>query len=117
MLVGIDSLENKRMEDLYKNPKFLEKYFTEYEMEYCQNSPYKLSGIFCVKEAFLKAIGEGIGGSVGLKEIEVNHTQKGAPYIKENPKILETIKNANCSEIKISITHTCLITTAICVVY
>ena len=62
--VGIDVLETKRMEDYIKRELPMEKIFTAYEIEYIKRvakSASRMAGIFSAKEAFLKAIGVGIG--------------------------------------------------------
>ncbi len=40
-----------------------------------------LAGRFAAKEAYLKALGTGLGGKA-LKEIEVLHLESGAPYLQ-----------------------------------
>ena len=73
MLVGIDVLDVVRMEKFVQNEHFLEKYFTPYEIEYVSKTnrqTLSLAGLFAAKEAFLKALGIGIGGGISLNDIE-----------------------------------------------
>jgi len=75
MLVGIDVLDVVRMEKFVQNEHFLEKYFTEYEIEYVNKNnrmTQSLAGIYSAKEAFLKALGIGIGGGIKLNEPAVD---------------------------------------------
>ena len=119
MLVGVDVLDVARMEDLVKSENFLNKYFTDYEVEYVKNKPHpaqSLAGIFATKEAFLKALGIGIGGGIDLKEIEVNHYKSGKPYLILNSiKAQEKLDEFNVSAIDVSISHTASVCTSICV--
>ena len=119
MFVGIDSLDIVRMQKFIQNTMFLEKYFTEYEINYTEstaNKTQRLAGIYCAKEAFLKALGLGIGAGIDLKDIEVNHNSKGKPYIKLSDKAKKIILLYNVKEIEISITHSYNICTAVCVI-
>lgn len=119
MLVGVDVLDVDRVVKLVENDNFLNKYFTEYEKEYVKNRPYpeqSLAGIFSTKEAFLKALGIGIGGGIDLKEIEVNHYPTGKPYLILNSiKAQEKLDEFGVTAIDVSISHTDSVCTAICV--
>ncbi len=80
---GIDILLISRMAKSMEKETFLRKVFTEAERDYIQskgNGAQSAAGIFCAKEAYLKAMGKGIG-SIPLHEIEVLHKKSGAPYI------------------------------------
>jgi len=120
MLVGIDVLDVVRMEKFVQNEHFLDKYFTQYEMEYVSKSnreTLSLAGLFAAKEAFLKALGIGIGGGIDLNDIEIKHDDNGKPYldvVSNKSKIM--LKTMNVEEISISISHTGEIATAICII-
>ena len=120
MLVGIDVLDVVRMEKFVQNEHFLDKYFTKYEMEYVSKSnreTLSLAGLFAAKEAFLKALGIGIGGGIALNDIEIKHDSNGKPYldvVSNKSKIM--LKTMNVEEISISISHTGEIATAICII-
>lgn len=118
MLVGIDALDIERMRTLMDNSRFLTRYFTDYEIDYANqtvNKTMRLAGIYCAKEAFLKAINLGIGGGVDLKEVEVNHQKNGSPFLVLSDNAKKIINILNIKEIQISITHTHTTSTAICV--
>ena len=118
MLVGIDIVENSRMEHLFVD-RFFEKYFSNVEENYSKSRPNPietLSGLYASKEAFLKALGIGIGGGIDLKEIEIEHYPSGKPYIR----LLSDNANKKLSEfgvqnIDLSISHSGGVTTAICI--
>jgi holo-[acyl-carrier-protein] synthase len=80
--IGIDSLDIVRIQNFVDNERFLSKYFTEYEVAYCNqtiNRTMRMAGLYCAKEAFVKALGIGIGGGIPLNEIEINHDKNGKP--------------------------------------
>lgn len=83
MGTGIDVMLIGRMEKSMEKDAFLHKVFTENELAYINGKGQKAqtaAGIFCAKEAFLKACGKGIG-DIPLRQIEVGHTAQGAPHI------------------------------------
>ena len=74
--IGVDIVEIERFRRAVerRGRRFLEKIFTEEEMEYCfsMKDPYPhLAGRFCVKEAVLKSLGLGIGMGVKLSLIHI----------------------------------------------
>lgn len=120
MFVGIDSLDIERMKSLIENEKFLNKYFTPYEIKYANstvNRTMRLAGLYAAKEAFLKAIEIGIGGGISLIEIEINHKKNGSPYINLSDNALKVVSILKIKEIKISITHTETTSSAICICF
>lgn len=121
MKVGIDILDVVRMEKFVQNEHFLEKYFTPYEIEYVTNHNYKqtlsLAGIFSAKEAFLKALGIGIGGGIDLNDIEIRHEESGKPYLQVLSSTSQImLKTMNVVDIQISISHSDEMATAICII-
>lgn len=120
MLVGIDVLDVVRMEKFVQNEHFLEKYFTPYEIEYVSNNnrqTLSLAGIFSAKEAFLKALGIGIGGGINLSDIEIKHYDSGKPYLQVlSSKGQIMLKTMNVVDIQISISHSDEMATAICMI-
>lgn len=119
MKVGIDILDVVRMEKFVQNEHFLDKYFTQYEIMYVSKThrtTQSLAGIYSAKEAFLKALGIGIGGGIALNEIEISHNENGKPYLKVLSSKAQIMLNAmGVGEIEINISHTDEICTAVCV--
>ena len=118
MLVGIDVLDVMRMEKFIQNEHFLGKYFTPYEATYVSKTIRKtqsLAGIYCAKEAFLKALGIGLSGGIDLNQIEVNHDDRGKPYIKLTDSAKLIVAASGIKDVQISISHTDEVCTAICI--
>lgn len=118
MLVGIDALDIVRVQKFIENERFLTRFFTEYEAKYITstiNKTMRMAGIFCAKEAFLKALGVGLKGGIALNEIEVNHDAKGKPYLKLSDNAQKLTKMMNVKDIQISISHTNTTSYAICI--
>lgn len=119
MQVGIDILDVMRMEKFIQNQHFLGKFFTAYEAMYVSKTMRKtqsLAGIYCAKEAFLKAIGIGIGDGIDMNEIEINHDPKGKPYIKLTDSAKIKFATYGFSNAQISISHTDEVCTAVCII-
>lgn len=122
MRTGIDITRIKRFKKFLKNEKFLNKVFTEKEIEHIlQNKTEigkleRLAGKFCAKEAILKALGTGIGNGIKLKEIEILSDENLRPkvFLYSNAKQKFAVLKLN--EIDISISHDAGMAIAICVV-
>lgn len=85
--VGIDLTRISRFEKLYNNQRFLNRILTNSEMEDLEAIKPELRKKFIAKkfagkEALSKSIGEGIGGIINFKDIEIKSNSKGAPIIK-----------------------------------
>lgn len=86
LIHGIDIVKIERIGRLYLkySAKFLEKVYTNNEIEYIKVKNYSIetmAGIFASKEAVSKALGTGIG-KIGWKDIEISHNESGKPYVK-----------------------------------
>lgn len=117
MKTGIDIEEIGRFEKI-NIEKFMDKYFTENEKKYVfskKNHLETLAGIFCGKEAVLKAFKIGIGKGISLKQIEIEHNN-GVPNVKRNETIENLLKKENLTEIDISISHTKNLAEAVCII-
>lgn len=102
-MIGIDIEKIERFKKLTKTQQA--RIYTKKELEYCAkfDNPYPhLAGMWCVKEAFIKATKN---KNVPLKSIEVLHKTSGAPYLNIT-KELEEYLSEEYSYIDISITHT-----------
>jgi holo-[acyl-carrier protein] synthase len=98
MQIGIDIEEIKRFENKLEDKTFLNRVFSEKELEYCfsKNFPAQhLCARFCAKEALIKALSD---KSLSLNKIEILNDETGKPYIKMNEKYLD-------KEIIVSLSH------------
>ncbi|MDR1117547.1 MAG: holo-ACP synthase [Oscillospiraceae bacterium] len=79
--VGIDLLEIDRMAVNINSEPFMRRVFTPEENEYISSrkkmSAASAAGIFCAKEAFIKAVGT----AVPLHGVSVSHDENGKPFI------------------------------------
>ena len=80
--IGFDLCEISRMEKQTENEHFLNRLFTEKEIDYIlskkKNKAQTMAGIFAAKEALSKALGTGI--AFELKDVEVQHSETGQPF-------------------------------------
>ncbi|NEZ46711.1 holo-ACP synthase [Clostridium niameyense] len=106
--VGIDIIEIRRIDSAIKrNKNFLDKLFTDKEIEYFKSRKLRtefIAGRFAAKEAISKALGTGFRG-FSLKDIEIQNDDLGKPivYLKNNAQ-----KKANSFgkyKIHLSISH------------
>lgn len=105
--IGTDIIEINRVETASRrNPKFLEKMFTERELKFLNSRKFKsetLAGSFSVKEAVSKALGTGIRGFT-FKDIEVLRDNLGKPEVILSEHIISIFKLKNIN-IHASISH------------
>jgi phosphopantetheine--protein transferase-like protein len=81
---GIDLVLNKRLEKNFSNPEFLKKVFHASELR----TPKNLIGIFTLKEAVMKALGEKINW-LGI-EVKVREGKKPIIFVGgKNFKVLD----------------------------
>ena len=116
-MIGIDIIEVERIEKSMQSENFLQRMFTQQEIDYASNYVDKAShiaGIFCAKEAVMKALED--CKYLSFKEIEVCHYESGKPYAKLYGKALGLFEMKNCKKIEISISQTDTIATAVCVI-
>jgi len=107
-MIGIDIVEIERIKNsIEKNEKFLERFFTEKEIEYFKSKnlkPQTIAGNFTAKEAISKALGSGIRG-FELKDIEILRDALGCPYVNVYNNLEIILKQKDIREIKVSISH------------
>jgi holo-[acyl-carrier protein] synthase len=119
MNAGTDIIEIERIKKAIKSPRFLNRVFTQREREYisAKGSPAQTAaGIFCAKEAVLKALGSGLSGGAAFSDIEVTHDALGKPVVALSGKTLEIFNAKNCEKIDISISHCQTYAVAFCVI-
>ena len=111
---GIDILKIDRIITKAQNEQFIINTFTDAEISYSkkrssnvsENKKYQtLAGIYCAKEAVLKALGVGIEKLEYLKQIEVTHESSGRPKVCVLGTVLSIIQEMGIENIEISISH------------
>ena len=93
--IGVDIVENKRIQKSIKNPLFKKRIYTYKELKQSNNVNNKVgyfSKRFAAKEAFSKALGLGFRINLNFKDIEVINDKMGKPYYVKNKKITKIIK-------------------------
>lgn len=83
-MIGTDIVKISRIADAVNSDAFLNRVFTNSEREYCDAKPDRAqsyAGIFCAKEAAVKAVKCGFGGGVMPTDIEIGHDGYGAPTL------------------------------------
>lgn len=116
MRIGIDIIKVSRFAKLAKNNEFLNKYFCQSELDHFYQKKHlqTLAGIFCAKEAFLKAVGFGFANQdINVKSIKVIHNEYGKPQILLEDK---TKKELNIKQMDLSISHDDGLAIAVCVI-
>jgi len=114
-MIGIDIVKIERLADKITSPTFLAGVFTNSELDYYNSTGKRLetlAGFFAAKESVAKALGTGFSG-FKLTDIQVSHTEKGAPFIILHNKAKELLDN---KKIHISISHEAGLATAIAII-
>ncbi|MHC4870761.1 MAG: holo-ACP synthase [Planctomycetota bacterium] len=107
---GVDIVEVARINQSIEKygDKFLQKTFTQSEIDYCSNtanSTERFAARFAAKEAAMKALGTGWQEGVGFLSIEVLKNDLGAPSLRFHGRAEEIIKEKNCSGSFVSYSH------------
>src|SRR5215472_9979730 len=81
--VGVDIIEVERVRKVYERhgERFLQRVFTEKEVEQCRGKAARLAGRFAAKEAISKALGTGMHG-VTWREMEIVQLRSGRPTVR-----------------------------------
>jgi len=107
--IGIDLIEIEKIAKDLHSDVYLRKVFTEAEIAACTsslNSAERFAGRFAAKEAFMKAIGNGIHQGVWFTQIEVLNHENGQPYIQVSGEARMRLNELGATNIHVSITHT-----------
>ena len=89
-MIGVDIVVVDRIaRSLEKHgEKFLRRYLNEEEIALIRK-PETAAGFWAAKEAVAKALGTGIGESVGFHDIRLNKSEKGAPSFTLSSHLVE----------------------------
>lgn len=108
---GIDIAEVPRIAQSIERfgARFLERIFTEGEMQYCDskaNRTERYAARFAAKEAAMKALGTGWNYGVRWRDCEVVRMPGGRPTLKFHGKAAEFAGKLGVKNIALSLTHT-----------
>lgn len=111
--IGIDLLNINRIEKFKNNERFLNRILSvsekkEYKVLQKNHTKF-LAKRFCVKEAFSKAIGTGIGRGINFNDITLEKDILGKPIISLNEKAissLEELFKINYDKLQIDVSTT-----------
>ena len=88
--IGVDIINNKRINLLLKNKNFINRTFGKREVEYSRKIKNKTNYFakrFAAKEAFVKSLGTGFRNNLNLKDVEILNNRIGKPYYSNSKKI------------------------------
>ena len=87
---GVDIIKNSRINNSLKIKGFLNRIFTEKEIQQAKKLKNKINFYakrFAAKEAFVKAIGTGFRSDINFIDIEIKNYKNGKPYILLSKKL------------------------------
>ena len=93
--IGVDIVENSRINKSLKNNLFIKRIFSNSEISIAKKLKYKknyYSKRFAAKEAFVKSIGTGFRNNLNFKDISIVNDKMGKPSFMINGKIKKIIK-------------------------
>lgn len=104
---GIDIVEIHRISRVIERhgEHFLDRVFTEQEIQLCKGNTASLSARFAAKEAVSKALGCGIG-LIHWKEIEILRGDKGEPILYLHGQAKNIADDLGLKVWAISLSHT-----------
>ena len=102
---GTDIIEIKRIKESIETigEKFLQRVFTEKEIEYCESKQQQkyqhYAARFAAKEAAFKAVSESLNDKYALswQDVEINNDENGRPKININKINIDQIENIDLS--------------------
>ena len=103
--IGVDIIENKRLRKLILNKNFVNRIFTNKEIDRSKKIKDKTNYFakrFAAKESLVKALGTGFRDRLNFKDIEILNDKKGKPFYSKNSKI-NNIINSKFKEKKYNI--------------
>ena len=94
--IGVDIIQNKRVNLLLKNKNFIKRIYGKEEIKSSKknfNKSNYFAKRFAAKESFSKALGTGIRNKLNYKDIQIFNNKLGKPYYHISPKIRNIVKN------------------------
>jgi holo-[acyl-carrier protein] synthase len=115
--VGIDIIETARIRTAIERFKerFLQRVFTEDEIEFCSNRPNPFQSYaarFAAKEAILKALGTGKTQSIRWRDMEIIDDEHSRPTVRLHGRARELTSG----KVHLSLSHTHTSAVAVCII-
>jgi holo-[acyl-carrier protein] synthase len=105
---GIDIIEIQRIAEAVKNPRFIERVFTEQEREYCESRGAQKAGSyaarFAAKEAVMKALGTGLSKGRWL-DVEILSVLDTKPGVRLYGFYAAIAREMGIVEVHLSLSH------------
>lgn len=106
--LGTDLFDVRRLERVFKRhpQRTLDRLFTPNEQTYAQRQLRPILAFgkrFAAKEAFVKALGWGIG-RISWRDVEVQNDSLGKPFLKLSPSLEATLNFLGHLELFLSLT-------------
>jgi len=104
--IGTDIIEIERIRQAIERwgERFLNRVYTEAELNIYGHRPHSLAASFASKEAVMKVLGTGARG-VGWRDIETLYHPTGKPLIKLNGRAKKEADRLGIKEIDVSLSH------------
>tara|TARA_B100001741_G_scaffold160999_1_gene133210 strand:- start:524 stop:910 length:387 start_codon:yes stop_codon:yes gene_type:complete len=93
--IGVDIIENSRINRLISNQKFINRVFSKSEIIKSKRIKKKslyFAKRFSAKEAFVKSLGSGLRNGINFNDISIVNDKLGKPSFSVNKKINMLIK-------------------------
>ena len=104
--IGVDIVENSRIQKQLKNKNFITRIFSKKEILHAEKIKDKVSYYakrFAAKEALSKAIGTGFRKGLNFKDIMIINDKYGKPFIKLHNNAIRYINNLSKKKYKIEV--------------
>jgi len=88
--IGIDIINNKRIQALINNKSFIDRTYSRSEIKLSKKITNKTNYFakrFAAKESLAKSLGTGFRNNLNFKDIEILNDKKGKPYYFKTKKI------------------------------
>jgi holo-[acyl-carrier protein] synthase len=111
MIVGIgcDILDISRMKrELGIDAEFAEKLFTSREITYCRGKHYPerhFASRFAAKEAFFKAVTDGVRENIPWHDVEITNEASGKPVMTLTGKAAELAEARGARRVFVTLSH------------
>ena len=108
--IGVDIVHVVRIETALRRwgTRFTERIFTDRERKYCsaQKAGYiSYACRFAAKEAFSKALGTGIGGEIGWKDVWIENKENGRPELCVSDRAASLLHALGITRRHVSLAH------------